>query len=379
MASIRDVAREAGVSPATVSRTFTTPTLINDDTRSRVLAAARLLDYRPPRLRNSSHAATEVVPEIGFARRSHRFLEGDTSDAIGFQFFHSTSGDSLLSNVFYAPVLAGAQAEAEALGLHILLHSTDTNAIKEGLPRMVMEGAVRGILLVGVPGGDVLQQLANRIPALVLVDNPGAEGPFERVLSDGFTGGYAAAKYVLELGHRRLGFFLAEPETVTFRDRLHGWLCGQFDAGVLPDPAQVVSGENDDVRQEKLYALLSRPDRPTALMAANDHYAVDALRLCREIGLRVPQDLSLIGFDDVRFSAMTDPPLTTLRVDTTQMGRLAVRRLYARIQAATEETPSRTAQTRQMSADPSCLGGIRHVIPVSLLTRGSTAPPGGGS
>jgi DNA-binding LacI/PurR family transcriptional regulator len=376
MASIRDVAREAGVSPATVSRTFTTPTLINDDTRSRVLAAARLLDYRPPHLRNNHHVTTEADPEIGFARRRHPLFKGDTSDAIGFQFFHSTPGDSLLSNVFYAPVLAGAQAEAEALGLHILLHSTDTNAIKEGLPRMVTEGAVRGILLVGVPGSDVLQQLANRIPALVLVDNPGAEGPFERVLSDGFAGGYIAAQHVLGQGHRRLGFFLAESETVTFRDRLHGWLCGQFDAGILPDPTLVVSGENDDIRRERLYALLSLPDRPTVLMAANDHYAVGVLQFCREIGLRVPQDLSLVGFDDVRFSAVTDPPLTTLRIDTTLMGRLAVRRLYAQIQALTGGPAPEAAQTRQISADPSCASGIRHVVPVSLLTRGSTAPPG---
>jgi DNA-binding LacI/PurR family transcriptional regulator len=369
MASIRDVAKEAGVSPATVSRTFTTPDLINEDTRGRVLAAARLLDYRPPRLRHGRRSPAENGLDYSLSRRGSRIAAPDTSDAIGFQFFHRAPEDALLSNVFYAPVLAGAQAEAEALGLHILLHSTDIHAIKDGLPRMVTEGAVRGLLLVGIPEAEVLEQFARQIPALVLVDNPNAAGPYERVLSDGFGGGYAAAQYLMELGHRRLGFFLAERDTATFRDRMHGWLAAQFDAGILPDPTRVVAGEDDTRRAAALRELLTRPDRPTALMTANDHYAVDALRLCREMGLRVPRDLSIIGFDDVVFSASTHPPLSTLHVETVLMGRIAVRRLLAQIKGDPMES-------RVERDDSGGVMGIRHVVPVSLIPRGTTAPPG---
>ena len=377
MASIRDVAKEAGVSPATVSRTFTTPGLINDETRNRVLAAARLLDYHPPRLRKGRRPVAETADFVP-SRHPSRQASTDISDAIGFQFFHRSEEDSLLSNVFYAPVLAGAQAEASALGLHVLVHSTDHQSMKSSLPRMVTHGGVGGLLLVGVADAAILSQFARQVPAIVLVDNPNAVGPFESVLSDGFEGGYTAARHVLALGHKRLGFFLAEAETVTFRERLHGWLCAQFDAGLQPDPAFVVSGADDAARRAALLALLTRPDRPTALMSANDHFAVDTLRLCREIGLRVPEDISLIGFDDVRYSAATDPPLTTLRVDTVLMGRLAVRRLVVQMQVGVSGDTGRAGKA---PADPACLMGVRHVVPVSLLARGTTAPPvvaGGG-
>jgi DNA-binding LacI/PurR family transcriptional regulator len=357
MASIRDVAKEAGVSPATVSRSFTSPGLINDETRNRVLDAARRLDYRPPRLRSNRPFIGTGTPHL--SRHGVRNAVGPTN-AIGFQFFHKYDSDPLHSNVFYAPMLAGAQAEAESLGLHLLIHTTNRSRMQDGLPRMVTEGAVGGLLLVGIADSTILRQFAEHLSTIVLVDNPDASGPYESLLSDGFQGGYMAARHVLTLGHRRLSFFLAEAETETFRDRMHGWTCAQFDAGVVPDPSLVVSGQNDDDRFEALSVLLRRPNRPTALMAANDHYALDALRVCRSVGLRVPEDISLIGFDDVRYSTASDPPLTTLHVDTVLLGRLAVRRLVARMQEGTNNLTGLTA--------------VRYVLPVTFKERGSTAP-----
>jgi DNA-binding LacI/PurR family transcriptional regulator len=342
MASIRDVAKEAGVSPATVSRSFTSPGLINDETRNRVLDAARRLDYRPPRLRSNRPFIGTGTPHL--SRHGVRNAVGPTN-AIGFQFFHKYDSDPLHSNVFYAPML---------------IHTTNRSRMQDGLPRMVTEGAVGGLLLVGIADSTILRQFAEHLSAIVLVDNPDASGPYESLVTDGFQGGYLAARHVLTLGHRRLGFFLAEEETETFRDRMHGWTCAQFDAGVVPDPSVIISGQNDDERLDALVALLRRPNRPTALMAANDHYALDALRVCRSVGLRVPQDISLIGFDDVRYSAASDPPLTTLHVDTVLLGRLAVRRLVARMQEVTNSLTGLTA--------------VRYVLPVTFRERGSTAP-----
>jgi Transcriptional regulators len=363
MASIRDVAKEAGVSPATVSRTFTSPSLLNEETQKRVLDAARRLNYQPPRLR----PARISTPRRGAPRNGDaEFRSGDAvpRDAIGFQFFAANPGDPLFSNNFYAPVLAGAQAEASALGLHLLVHTTDRHQVAQELPRMVLEQAVGGLLLVGTAEPEVLARFAHRVPEIVLVDNLEAAGPFERVVSDGFDGALEATNYLISLGHRRIAFFLAEEGVDTFRERRRGWLCAMAEAGLPVDPALVVVGASTEERLERLAARLRSEDAPTALLAANDHFALMALNLCRELKIKVPTDLSVVGFDDIHMAEASFPALTTVKVDKEFMGRLAVRRLHARLHAEAE----------RIVASPDPLP-VRHQIPTHLVVRGSTGPP----
>jgi LacI family transcriptional regulator len=180
------------------------------------------------------------------------------------------------------------------------------------------------------------------------------------VISDGFGGALNATRHLFGLGHRRIGFFLAESHVITFHDRLRGFLCAHFHAGLTPpDPAWIVSGTATKEQTAALRSLLDAPaeSRPTALVTANDHYAVMALRICREMGLKVPGDLSIVGFDDTPFSQETDPPLTTVRVDKEMLGRLAVRQLHLRLRSDT-------------SAD-SPASGVGHELPVSLIVRES--------
>jgi LacI family transcriptional regulator len=318
MSSIQEVAQKAGVSIATVSRTFSAPNLINEHTQKRVLEAARELDYQPRRARPSGAAGVRASA---------------LSDAIGFQFFGATSADTLHTNTFYMPVLAGAQAEAAALGLHLLLHATNRHSLSLELPRMALERAVGGMLLVGTADPSVLSRFAQHVPHIVLVDNRDETGMYESVVSDGFGGAFTATRYLLELGHRRIAYFLSEPGIVTFQDRLRGYQCALWEAGMAADPDLIVMDNCADQSAESLLRLLTSPDAPTALLTANDYCAFHAIRVCRGIGLRIPDDISLIGFDDIPFSMHTDMPLTTMRVDKEAMGRLAVRRLYARMQA----------------------------------------------
>lgn len=357
MASIRDVAKEAGVSPATVSRAFTTPDLINEETHKRVMEAARLLDYRPPRLRAAARARTAAV---------RRPVAPPVRDAIGFQFFSATStaGDTLASNTFYAPVLSGAQAEASALGLHLLVHTTDRHSLAAEMPRMILEQAIGGMLLVGTADPEVLTAFSAHVREIILVDNRDDKEHYESIIPDGFGGAYAATRHLLELGHRKLGFFMTERGVRTFQDRLRGFVCAQFEAGIAANPAWVVQGISAITDQEKrerdtrMIALLRSADRPTAILAANDDHALRMLRACRELGLRVPNDISVIGFDDSPYSSHADPPLTTVHVDKEYMGRLAVRRLAARFQEG--------GASDQTDRSPICLQ-----IPVTLVQRES--------
>jgi LacI family transcriptional regulator len=352
MASIRDVAKEAGVSPATVSRTFTTPNLINALTQQRVLAAATRLEYSPPRLRADRSAVAAFRP-----RRAG-------VDAIGFQFFSLTSspGDTVAANNFYAPVLSGALAEASALDMHLLVHTTTRHGLSVELPRMILERAIGGLLLVGTADPAILRSFAVHVPHIVLVDNHDETETHESVVSDGFSGAFAATRYLLDLGHRRIGFYLTEEGVTSFRDRLRGYRCALIEAGIAPDPALAfgVDSLNGGAAQAEVVTTLRAPDRPTGFLCCNDDAAVALIRTAREIGLRTPDDLSVVGFDDTHFAATCDPPLTTVRVDKEFLGRLAVRRLRDR---SREEVGSGRSQPP-----------VRHVVPVSLVIRGSCKP-----
>lgn len=350
MASIHEVAKRAGVSIATVSRTFSTPNLINSETQRRVLEAAASLNYRP---------RTQRIDSV-----QTRPLANTTSDVIGFQFFAANASDNIGSNTFYAPMLAGAQSEAAALGLHLLLHTTDRYSLSQELPKMVLDRFVGGMLLVGTAERAVLQTFAAHVPHIVLVDNRDPHGAFESVVSDGFGGAYEATRYLLQLGHRRIAYYLSEPGVVTFQDRLHGYYCALFDAGILPEQGNIIQGTTVEMSNLELFKLLTKPDAPTALLTANDWCALSAIRVCREAGRHIPDDVSIIGFDDITMSQHTDVPLTTLHVDKEGMGRLAVRRLFARMQA--ENDPVRR-EREEGGVDRS----VCNQIPVSLTLRNS--------
>lgn len=359
MSSIREVAKHAGVSPATVSRAFGTPNLINEQTKIRVFESARTLDYAPPRQRSISEAKTRQRLQ----HRSTSFLP----DTLGFQFFSpgEETTDTISANTFYAPVLSGAQAEAQDLGVHLLVNTTNRHRLLNEPPRMVREKAVGGMLLVGTADKEVLDVFCSYMQDMVLVDHHHADCAFESIISDSFGGAHAATRHLIEMGHRKIGFFLGGLPMGTFQYRESGYLSAMFSAGITPNPDWVLgASENKDQLVAELRAVLTSPDRPTAIVAANDHNALIVLQICAEIGLRVPKELSVIGFDDIEFASHAAPALTTVRVNKEFMGRYAVRRLWERI--------GRRANTidREEDALPIC-----HVLPVSLVIRQSCCPP----
>ncbi len=260
-------------------------------------------------------------------------------------------------------MLAGAQAEAAKLGLYLMLDTTHRHAMLQDMPRMIQEKAVSGMLLVGTADPAILSALAKHVPHIVLVDNRDSTGQYESVISDGFGGAYAAVQHLLELGHRRIGFFVTEPEATTFKDRLGGYRAALDEAGLGSEAVQIASGRNQAESARAFGTLMRAAQRPTAVIAVNDAQAFDVVRMSRQLGLKIPEDLSLIGFDDIPFTTHIDPPLTTMRVNKEFMGRLAVRRLYARMQdALTGDGPEPAVSIH---------------VPVSLIRRDScrAVPP----
>jgi len=340
MSSIHEVAKHAGVSTATVSRTFSTPDLLSHETRERVLAVADRLNYRPRR------RASKPSPEIS--------RPNETSDCLGFLFFASDS-DSNQINDFYASVLVGAQEEAAHLGMHLIVRTQPRYAIQSEMPKMSRDQTVSGTLLVGAAPSQVLRMFMDQTAAAVLVDNQALDSDFDCVVSDGFGGMYTATKHLLDLGHRKIGFVLNEPTAPSFKDRLHGYQSALYDAGLAPDPKWIVIAQRDQLIEPFVIAMLESTDRPTAILAANDMNAFGVMKACRDAGLSIPQDVSVIGFDDIPFSVHTYPPLTTVSVDKHYLGRLAVRQLHRRIQETELGTPVEPA--------------VQITVPVTLIHR----------
>jgi len=346
MNSIREVAKQAGVSTATVSRAFNTPELISALTHKRVLEAADRLNYRPLRARQRSATPAEAA--------------ASTDEAfIGFQFFGASPTDLPQANAFYAPLLAGAQVAAAERGLHLLVHTTDRHQLAQQLPKMVRDQTVAGMLLVGTADPEILSVFLERVPQIVLVDHRDPTRRHDCIVSDGLGGAMAATKYLFELGHQRIAFLRDDAATVSFQDRLRGFVCAHFEAGLSVDPCLVVTAAPDETTAA-LQELLALPERPTALLAANDTQALAVMQVCRTLGLSIPDDLSLIGFDDIEFSAQTWPPLTTVRVEKEEMGRLAVARLQERLRAPNNS--------------PEALPPVTLEVPVSLVVRQSCRP-----
>jgi DNA-binding LacI/PurR family transcriptional regulator len=196
---------------------------------------------------------------------------------------------------------------------------------------MIGERAIDGLLLVGTEDPVVLKELDRHVPEIVLVDHRDEDGKYEAILSDGFGGAYAATKSLLDRGHHRIGFFGNEPGVSSFQDRLRGYWCAHMEAGIQPDPYLTIGARNKSENEKALKAYLASDLHPTAVVTSNDWYALMVIRVCRELNIRIPDDLSLIGFDDVAFATQIDPPLSTVSVNKEEMGRIAVRRLYSKI------------------------------------------------
>jgi DNA-binding LacI/PurR family transcriptional regulator len=327
-----DVARAAGVSRVTVSRVLNDHHNVTDKVRQRVLQAAADLGY-------ISQKSTNSVISVPKTKRPVRVLRN-----IGF-FFASLHGhEPLTGNPFWSPVLHGAEQEATAAGIAVTYRSINQWVDQaDALPAAVRAASVDGILLVGPATEATVQALQATERPLVLVDNCVPSQRVDAVLSDNFGGGRAAVAHLVELGHRQVAFiggpFRVSPPPAlhqtnsvwSIEQRALGYVTALREAGIEPSERLY---EGDNLRPAGGYRacqrLLAGGQPFTAIFCANDESAVGAMRALHQAGLRVPGDVSVVGFDDIEMAQHLIPPLTTVRVNKEAIGAWAVRRLLAR-------------------------------------------------
>ncbi len=319
MPTIKDVAREAGVSIATVSYVLNGKTVaISDETRQRVWLAARKIGYRP--------------------NASARGLRSNQSRLIGYA-WHKATPDQI-SPVLDHFITALARS-AEAAGYHIL---TFTYPPDDPLPvydELIRTGRVDAFVVGSTVNNDPrIRFLIDQGVPFVSFGRVNTDWDFLWVDTDGEQGTRRAVEYLVSLGHRKIAMIGWPEDSLTGSFRVAGYLDGLRRAGLPSNLAYLIRGEHSEkTGREALAAWCALSDRPTAIVAISDVIAVGVMNEAERRGLVVGQDLSVVGFDDAPMTEYLRPALTTLRQPITEIGEAIIPMLEAAIKG--EEPPQR--------------------------------------
>jgi DNA-binding LacI/PurR family transcriptional regulator len=328
--TIVDVARQAGVSIATVSRVIHDSPLVNTETRQRVEQAMAELHYAP-----------NVVARGLVTRRTL---------AIGLVI-------TSMADPFFPPIVQGVEETALDRGYSVLLSTSNNDPARElAVVRVLKERRVDAIIVASSRVGSLYQTHLEEIEVpLVLINNEQSGAYTYSVGTDDVSGGGLATRYLLGLGHRAIGYIHGPLAKQSTQDRYRGYALALCEHGIAADAALIVAGDGQaEGGQRAMAELLQRRPRPTAVFCFNDLTAMGALRAIRSAGLTVPANMSIVGYDDIGLAAYAEPPLTTIAQQTHELGKQAM--LLALDLLSSKKVTSLT-------------------FPAKLVERGSCAPP----
>lgn len=316
MPDIKDVARLAGVSIATVSRVVADKPHVNHDTREKVLAAITELGYRPSRVARS--------------------LRAKSSQKIGLLI-------SDIQNPFFTSLVRAVEDLAYINGYALLLCNTDEDKEKEELYiDLMLAEKVAGVIFIPTQEHDSVckRLLESNIP-VVSVDRRIDDISIDTVISDNFSATKKLIDHLFEDGHRSIGAILAPLKTTTGRERYEGYAASLKAHGIEVDPLYVRHGLPKEIFGfQSANQLLDLPDPPSVIFAGNNLIALGAYCAIRQRRLRIPEDVGLVAFDDMDWATLVEPAITVVPQPSYEMGRAAVELLLRRIKnpaTATQE------------------------------------------
>ena len=307
MVNIKEVAKAAGVSPSTVSRVLTGRIPVNEDTRGRVLVAVEKMNYQP-------NACAQG-------------LKGGRLHTIGLVIPN-------IRNLVFPAAIRGIEDTAEQNGYTVVLCNTDEDATKEkiyidSLRRRLIDGF---IFSTARPGHEYLLDLpAEGVPVVFFIRQLGFS--VTTVVLDNEGGGYQATRYMLSRGMRKIALINGTLDLPLYQHRYDGYKRALLEAGMEEPSGMVIHAANGwDDGYQVMKEMLDQKNIPDAVFATSDPKAMGVIRAIRDVGLRVPQDISVMGFDNLDFAALLDPPLTTVAQPFYEMGVQACRRLIQLIE-----------------------------------------------
>lgn len=337
MKTIKDIAKQAGVSTATVSRVINDYPDVSEKTKEKILRIMKENNYRP----NSTA----------------RSLSTSKSYTVGIFFTdHFNTG---LQHPFFREVIYGLEKTFGENGYDILYFTNRKWGDSFSYVEKCKDRHVDGVVLMGVPKSDpnLSNLLASDIPTVFIdLDLIGKNASY--VISDNYRGGKLAVEHLYKLGHRKIGIIMGLNTTKTAHDRLLGYQKALKELGLKYNSKWIFEGNySEEGGYRAMSKFLSLEKRPTAVFCQSDNMAIGAIKAVQEAGLKVPEDFSLVGFDDIELSRYVKPSLTTIKQDKIGMGNAAGELLLNMIESKSEShTPV--------------------VMPVELVERDSTAQPG---
>lgn len=333
MATMKDVAQLAGVSTATVSRALMNPEKVSTSTRKRVEDAVLEAGYSPNSLarnlrRNESKTIVAVVPDI--------------------------------CDPYYSDIIRGIEEAAIEHGYTVLLGDSSQQKRREpsSLANLSFAKQADGILLLGADlPYDVSKSEQKNLPPLVMACEFAPELELPTVHIDNLTAAFEIVNYLTQMGHKRIAQISGPESAAIFKFRSQGYQQALRRAGILMRPNYTVYADYSfEAGAVAVRKLLSLAEPPTAIFCHCDIMAIGAIQEVKRLGLRVPQDLSIVGFDDIQFAQYCDPPLTTIAQPRYEIGRQAMLMILEVLRGKDVRAGSRLLETR-------------------LVVRNSVAPP----
>ena len=304
MATIKDVAREAGVSVATVSRVLNDSSLVSEATRELVRGVANRLNYWP------NSAARSLITNRTYA------IGALLPDLFG---------------EFYSEVLRGMDLTARKADLHLLVSSSHADTEEVIAALRMMRGRIDGLIVMApdVDARAAVQNTAVDFPLVLIDPGSGIEGRNTLSIAN-VQGARGVVEHLMGLGHHRIAIITGPPRNIDAQQRLDGYRLAMRSNGGEWSPELELAGDfTEPSGYEAATRMLLLARRPTAVFAANDYMAIGVMGALSDAGLRVPEDVAVAGFDDIAMARYLNPPLTTVHVDAFRLGERAVERLLA--------------------------------------------------
>lgn len=332
--TIKDVAKKANVSTATVSLVIHGNGRISPETKRKVNKVIKDLGYYPSR--SARELVSRKTGNIGFVLTEDHFLKTEP---------------------FYTQIFLGTEFEARKHPYYVLLTTISTSFNNDSeLPRFILERSIDGLIIAGKVPSIFMERIKKYNLPSVMVDYYTSRNSQSSVLIDNIGGAVQAVEYIISLGHKDIAFIGGDFEHPSIRDRYHGYKIAFEQKNIPLNNDLVVLSENSASREAGYHAITSLYERGlkfSAVFACNDAMAIGVMQYCKEKGIHVPHDLTIMGFDNIEGDLYLDPPLSTMSVPKLDMGQEALQLLIQKISNK--------------------INGHRKIlIPVELIVRGST-------
>ncbi len=328
MVTIKDIARLANVSISTASKALNNRPDVSPETRQRVKEIAKKYNFSP--------------------NAFGKGLKSKTTENIGVIFCRENQ--PLSGNPFYSRVLEGIESEIGMNNYNLVLHLVP-ECNQDHLPKMVREKHVDGLILVGIFREGFVEKILSVDLPLVYIDPKFEISTCNQIIIDNEHGAFLATQYLIQKGHRKIGFISGELSRLSFEQRYQGYLKA-LEKNNIPIEKKYISAGGLEQGYDHVKKLLTLSNPPTAIFSANDINAIYGYKAVQDLNLKIPDDVSFIGFDDIDLARFSTPGLTTIRVFKQELGSIGVRILFRAIRKEIESP-------------------IHTVVPVQLIERES--------